>query len=236
MVSSLKPVDRPVALGDQVYRTLRGNLRDGLLEPGQRLTEVDLAARMGVSRTPVREALGRLASEGLIVVQGRSYVVPTMSDAEIDEIYALRALLEPEALRVIAGRHPGPRLLAGIRRALQASRGAHKAGDKHAFMSANAAFRSAWLALVPNRRLVHAIDLYSDHVRYLRALTLEDAAVRALVLAGLTRILAALAAGDGEAAASAMRDHLAAAKRCYTAAAQAARVAACGGEKVVALS
>ncbi|GAB4178892.1 MAG: GntR family transcriptional regulator [Rhodocyclaceae bacterium] len=234
MVSSLKPVDRPLALGDQVYRTLRGHLRDGLVQPGQRLTEVDLATRLGVSRTPVREALGRLASEGLIAVQGRSYAVPMMSDSDIDDIYELRTLLEPEALRQVALRARGPRRLAGIRQALQASRSAHEAGDKQAFMSANAQFRSAWLALVPNRRLVHAIDLYSDHVRYLRALTLEDPAVRELVLSGLTRILAALAAGDGQAAAAAMREHLSAAKRCYAAAARSARSG--GAEAHAALS
>lgn len=222
MVSSLKPLERPVALGDQVYQTLRGHLREGRLGPGRRLTEVDLATRLGVSRTPVREALARLASEGLIAAHGRSYEVPTMSDADIDDIYELRSLLEPEALRQVAVRAHAPRQLAPVRRALQASRAAHRAGDAQDFIAANAEFRNAWLALVPNRRLVHAVDLYSDHVRYLRALTLDDAAVRTVVIEGLERIVAALAAGDGQAAAQAMREHLAAAKRCFADAARAA--------------
>ena len=66
MITSLNPIDRPLALGDQVYRALRANLRNGKIVPGYPLQEVQLAARLGVSRTPVREALTRLASEGLV--------------------------------------------------------------------------------------------------------------------------------------------------------------------------
>jgi len=80
-------------------------------------------------------------------------------------------------------------------------------------MDANYRFRDAWTALVPNKRLVRAIQLYADHVRYLRAFTLDTAAVRVIVLKGLGQLAAALAAGDGEAAAQAMRTHLGNAKR-----------------------
>ena len=66
---------------------------------------------------------------------------------------------------------------------------------------------------MPNRRLVRAIELYTDHVRYLRVFTLDDAQVRAVVLRGLRRLAVALEAGDGEAAAEAMRAHLEQAKR-----------------------
>ena len=90
---------------------------------------------------------------------------------------------------------------------------AHEAGEGAAFMDANYCYRDAWTALVPNKRLVRAIQLYADHVRYLRAFTLDDAAVRAVVLKGLKRLAMALAAGDGEAAAQAMRAHLENAKR-----------------------
>jgi DNA-binding GntR family transcriptional regulator len=80
-------------------------------------------------------------------------------------------------------------------------------------MEANYRFRAAWMALVPNRRLARAIELYADHVRYLRAFTLEDASVRAVVLKGLRSLFGALEAGDGAAAAAAMLAHLGNAKR-----------------------
>lgn len=208
-----------MALGDQVFDTLRGLLRNGRFGAGERLTEVMLADRLGVSRTPIREALGRLAAEGLIVARGRSYVVPTMTDADVDDIYELRCLLEPEAIGLVAGRAPSARMLAPIRQALEASAVAHRAGDTEAFIAANARFRAAWLALVPNRRLVHAVEMYAGHVRYLRMLTLDNPQMRNLVLRGLREIVAALAASDREAATRAMRRHLDAAKHCFRAAA-----------------
>lgn len=90
---------------------------------------------------------------------------------------------------------------------------AHAAGDGAEFMEANYRYRTAWMALIPNPRLARAIELYADHVRYLRAFTLGDAAVRNVVLKGLRRLQAALTAGDGEAAGEAMHAHLREAQR-----------------------
>ena len=218
MVHSLNPVERPLALGDQVYRTLRANLRNGKILPGYPLQEVQLAAQLGVSRTPVREALTRLASEGLVSSDGRSFSVPALTLQNVDDIYEVRFLVEPEAVRHVAEQANDPAGLAPVMQALEASVAAHKAGNNEAFIDANALFRSAWLALVPNRRLVHAVELYADHVQHLRALTLGNAKVRNVVLRGLKRIAAALAAGDGDEAALAMRGHLTEAKRAFVAA------------------
>jgi DNA-binding GntR family transcriptional regulator len=218
LVTSLSPVERPLALGDQVYRALRANLRNGKILPGYPLQEVQLAAQLGVSRTPVREALTRLASEGLVSSDGRSFSVPALTRQNVDDIYEVRFLVEPEAARQVATQVNEPATLAPVMRALDSSVAAHKADEKEAFIDANARFRSAWLALVPNRRLVHAVELYADHVQHLRALTLDNAKVRNVVLRGLKRIAAALAAGDGDAAALAMRAHLTEAKRAFIAA------------------
>ena len=148
MVSSLNPVERPLALGDQVYLTLRANLRNGKILPGYPLQEVQLAAQLGVSRTPVREALTRLASEGLISSDGRSFAVPALTLQNVDDIYEVRFLVEPEAVRHVAEQANDPAALAPVMQALEASVAAHKAGENEAFIDANAQFRSAWLALV----------------------------------------------------------------------------------------
>lgn len=218
MVSSLNPVERPLALGDQVYRALRANLRNGKILPGYPLQEVQLAAQLGVSRTPVREALTRLASEGLVSSDGRSFSVPALTLQNVDDIYEVRFLVEPEAVRHVAEQVNDAAALAPVMQALETSVAAHKAGNNEGFIDANASFRSAWLALVPNRRLVHAVELYADHVQHLRALTLGSAKVRNVVLRGLKRIAAALAAGDGDEAALAMRAHLTEAKHAFIAA------------------
>ena len=86
-ICALKPVERSLALGDQVYNALRAQLRSGSVVAGQALQEVQLAAQLGVSRTPVREALARLASEGLLAADRRSFTVPALSRADVDDIY-----------------------------------------------------------------------------------------------------------------------------------------------------
>lgn len=213
MIAKLQVLERSESLSDRVYASLREYLRAGRIPTGQPLQEAVLGAQLGVSRTPVREALARLASDGLVVAEGRSFTVPELAEGDIEDIYALRFLLEPEALRLVAAGRPERKALAPLRAALEDMAAAHEAVDGAAFMDANYAYRDAWTALVPNKRLVRAIHLYADHVRYLRAFTLDTAAVRALVLKGLKQLTAALAVGDGDAAAAAMRAHLENARR-----------------------
>jgi len=213
MIEKLQVLERSEPLGDRVYGTLRDYLRAGRIPTGQALQEAALAAQLGVSRTPVREALARLASDGLVVAEGRSFMVPALNEGDLEDIYALRFLLEPEALRLVAASRPERKALAPLRAAMEEMVTAHEAGDGAAFMDANYRYRDAWTALVPNQRLVRAIRLYADHVRYLRAFTLDNAEVRSIVVKGLKQLTVALTAGDGEAAAKAMRAHLENARR-----------------------
>lgn len=213
MMTKLQTLKRPALLGDRVYATLRDHLRSGRVPVGQPLQEAALAAQLGISRTPVREALARLAGDGLVVPQGRSYVLPALTVGDIEDIYALRFLLEPEALRLVAAGKPDKRQLAPLHEALEDMVAAHEDNDGTAFMEANYRYRKGWTSLVTNRRLVRAIELYADHVRYLRGVTLDDAAIRKIVLEGLGNVTAALVAGDGAAAAKAMHAHLDNARR-----------------------
>ena len=215
LVSALKPVERPLALGEQVYHTLRSHLRNGAIQVGQPLQEVQLAEKLGVSRTPVREALARLASDGLLVSEGRSFMVPALTLADVDDIYEIRFLIEPAALRRVAEFTADAATRAPIETALSDAIRAHDAADAEAFREANVRFRAAWLALVPNPRLVRVVEQYSEHMQHIRTLTLGDAAVRNIVLAGLGRITAALTAGDAAAAAAAMHEHLREAKHAF---------------------
>jgi DNA-binding GntR family transcriptional regulator len=212
-MAPLKTLDRPGLLGDRVYITLREHVCSGWVPSGRPLQEAALAAQLGVSRTPVREALARLASEGLLGSDGRSFIVPSLSEVDVEDIYELRLLLEPEALRQVALRARDKAQMAPFREQLALMVAAHAENDAAAFTDANYRFRAAWLELIPNPRLLRAIELYGDHVRYLRALTLGDREVRTVVLNGLKRIAAALAAADGASASGAMRQHLLEAKR-----------------------
>ena len=208
MVPALKPIDRPAGLGDQVYKTLREYLGSHVIVPGQRLQEAPLALMLGVSRPPVRAALARLESEGLITADGRSFIVPVLSDADIDEIYDLRGLLEPAALAQVAVSVTDPKTLSGVAAALRDAEVAERSGDAEAFIDANARFHAGWHDLVSNRRLLRAIALSAGHVRYLRVLTLNHAPARKAALAGMKNILAALRKRDGARAIRVMREHL----------------------------
>jgi DNA-binding GntR family transcriptional regulator len=98
--------------GDRAYRTLRAEILDGQLEPGTVLQEVEQSTRLGVSRTPVREALRQLAADGLVEANGRGTVVTGVSRDDIVSLYELREALEGKAASLAAQRHDHEPFLA----------------------------------------------------------------------------------------------------------------------------
>lgn len=93
----------PRDLGQEAYARIRDAIREGSLAPGLRLTETDLAARFGVSRTPVRQAIARLEAEGLLTHEPRRGLSVTRPDhAQIMELYVMREVLEGAAARLAA--------------------------------------------------------------------------------------------------------------------------------------
>lgn len=92
-----RPLDPGLAAHDRLYRTLRQQVMHGELPPGQALTLRGLAARFGVSMTPAREAVRRLAAEGALTISSSGRVTtPELTNERIEELAALRALIEPE--------------------------------------------------------------------------------------------------------------------------------------------
>ncbi|ELS58240.1 putative transcriptional regulator [Streptomyces viridochromogenes Tue57] len=91
-------------LADEVYEALKAMLMNNAVDPGQRLTTDSLAQEMGVSRTPVREGLARLESEGLVVKRPLAgyLVTPPLDRKALEELYTVRLLLEPAAARLAA--------------------------------------------------------------------------------------------------------------------------------------
>ncbi|WP_447924680.1 GntR family transcriptional regulator [Georgenia muralis] len=90
---------------ERVYASLREEIVTGRLAPGTVLGEVEQSARLGVSRTPLREALGRLAAEGLAVTgRGRTLVVSSLSAVDVTHLFELREALETQAARLAARR------------------------------------------------------------------------------------------------------------------------------------
>lgn len=91
-----------VSRGDHLYEEIRRAIVQGELRPNQRLVEAELAEMLFVSRTPIREALQRLAIDGLVSHRRRGWVVREHDASEIQQIYACRAALEGYAARLVA--------------------------------------------------------------------------------------------------------------------------------------
>lgn len=88
-------------LSSEIEAVVRDRVLDGALAPGERVNEVHLSEELRVSRTPLREALTRLASDGLLQSRPRrGFFVPELTVEEVQELYPLRGLLDPEALRL----------------------------------------------------------------------------------------------------------------------------------------
>lgn len=107
---------------DRAYGTLRAEILDGSLEPGTVLQEVEQSTRLGVSRTPVREALRQLAADGLVDASGRGAVVTAVSRDDIVALYELREALEARAAGLAAQRRDEAPFLGIRERLLDAPR------------------------------------------------------------------------------------------------------------------
>jgi len=147
---------RPATTADAVAAALRRALHQGRWAPGAALRQEELAAEFGVSRIPVREALGKLQAEGLIVVEpNRGAFVASLNAPEVDEIFDLRVLLECDALRHAIPQHT-PRTLRQLH-ALQAELDAED--DPTQWLAADAAFHQVLYAPSGRSRTLEMIAL-----------------------------------------------------------------------------
>lgn len=200
--------DRAGGLRESVYRTIRRQISSGRLSPGEHLTETVIAEALGVSRTPVREGLAALAREGLLAREGRSFVVPMLTLEDIGEVYEMRCLLEPEAIRQACAQLTAADL-ADLRAALIKQRTADREDDVDGFISANRQFRESLFSRVRNSRLRGSIALYSDHMHFMRV-TLDQKRGRETVLKNLDPLMVVLGKRDGAEAAKIWERHIAA--------------------------
>jgi DNA-binding GntR family transcriptional regulator len=140
---------------DQVYAALRRRILDGELPGGARLRQEALAEELGVSRTPLREALRRLAAEGLVEFHpNRGAQVVELTEDDMRSAYEARLILEPGAARLAALRRP-PAELAAMRAAIEDER---EAGDPTAAYRASRAFHLALVRACGNEHVLRAAE------------------------------------------------------------------------------
>ncbi|HYI50660.1 MAG TPA: GntR family transcriptional regulator [Microbacterium sp.] len=192
---------------DRAYATLLDQIQSGALAPGSVLGEVEQAARLGVSRTPLREALGRLAADGLVVQQ--SPRVTVVSDVDVDDIrslFELRRALEETAARLAAVRGDSPAFAA---LAEDFGRSSLRGDDgREAYYALIARFDAQLDASVGNDYLTSALRTVRTHLVRVRRLARDIPERLAASVAEHRLIAMAIAERDADLAAHATHVHL----------------------------
>jgi len=161
---------------DRAYSALREQILDGDLAPGTVLGEVEQAARLGVSRTPLREALARLASDGLVSPHsGRGVVVTEVSVDRVAELFEVRAALEEQAAR-LAARRRDPAVFERLQAELRLAPALLENGDpaRHEYYELVARLDAAIDEAVQNPLLVATLTGVRTHVARIRRLAHDN--------------------------------------------------------------
>jgi DNA-binding GntR family transcriptional regulator len=188
------------------YSLILAAIDAGLYKPGDRLVESELADRFGVSRTPVREALQRLETQGMLARDGRSLMVATLDHNQLAELYAVRSELEglaarlaaraatDEEVRVLCGMVEDDRRLIG--------------GDPRLLAQANRRFHKQIHLASHNRFLVQQLDLVHRSMALMATTSFAAEGRDEVGLQEHANIIAAIAARDPDAASAALRTHI----------------------------
>jgi DNA-binding GntR family transcriptional regulator len=191
---------------DGIYDRVRADIVHGVLRPNQRLVELDLAERLGVSRTPVREALQRLTLEGLVQRTRGGWVVHEHSHDEIRSIYEVRAALDGYAAFLAADRAT-PDELDALETLYPEGDAAFAAGPDEQ-VELNERFHDGVIAAAGNPRLLQLSRASRQYYFNHRIARRYDAEETRESIEGHRRILAALARRDGRTAEARAREHV----------------------------
>lgn len=205
---ALGALDGSTRIVDAVQAALRGAILDGALRAGEPLSVPELARRLNVSRSPVREAVLGLVAQGLAVEQPRrGVVVATVNPDDLQAIHEMRIFLEAGAAHFCAQRAGAP-VVKALREILREQEAAVKSADAAGYFRTNAALHRAIAQGAGNERLAQTLGILEDQMRI--ALR-EVAASRAHMHEGLAEhraVVEAIAARDASAAEQRMRRHI----------------------------
>lgn len=203
----MKAVEGGDSLVAQVGARLRAAIEHRELEPGQLYSVIGVAAELGVSRTPVREALLGLAEAGLVRVErNRGFTVVQPSSRQIRDVFEVRTLLEAWAARAAAS--APAQALDAVEAAFEAMAAASRSADLTAFAEHDVDFHHAVLLAAGNPFLTTAVQAARDAVLALGVSTAGHSRTTDEILEEHRPILVALRAADADAAESSMRSHL----------------------------
>ncbi len=201
-------IKKVLPLREQVYDAILSQLRDGRYAPGERVTEGRIAKDLEVSRTPVREAMGQLNRHGVLLARdGGGYVVPSPSVKEVNEIFHVRQLVEPFAVKLAAEEYNKAHI-DELDKAIGQEVKSVRTRNPNGFAAGNENFRSALFDHISNATLKDIISQFTYHLQFIRMLTLKNLEVRQDIVKKQKAIRNAIAKHDGAKAAELWEDYL----------------------------
>jgi DNA-binding GntR family transcriptional regulator len=210
--TELAPIRTYGKFTDAAYNAIRTSIRMGRILPGARLLEAELALQLGTSKTPVREAIGRLVADGLATATagGKSAVyVATLSSKEIIDLYEARAIIEPPLARMAAEK-ASENDVAALRSIVKEFETALVTDDVYSLMEIDSRLHETIATVAGNRALAQARERLDDGIAIARVISLQNSHYKtsALALKEHSQLCDAIAAHDGALAARYMLEHI----------------------------
>lgn len=201
-------VNEYLPLRDVVFQTLRQAILRGELEPGERLMEIHLAERLGVSRTPIREAIRKLELEGLVVmIPRRGAVVASITEKDLKDVLEVRRTLEILAAEVACDRIT-PGLLEELKKAGKEFRSLKDTEDVTKLAEADVKFHEIIYLATDNARLIHILNNLREQMYRYRMEYLKDKGSRERLNEEHRKIYTAIRNGDKKAVTAVVYEHI----------------------------
>ena len=211
-VSDLKDfqvtINEYMPLRDVVFHTLRRAILMGELEPGERLMELQLTEKLGVSRTPIREAIRKLELEGLVVmVPRKGAAVAKITEKDLLDVLEVRCSLEELAVELACERI-SEEALEQLANSMEEFRTSLSGGDITAIAEKDVEFHDVIFAATDNKRLIQIVSNLQEQMYRYRVEHLKNPATHAQIFKEHEKILNCLRERNKEAARAAIRKHI----------------------------
>jgi DNA-binding GntR family transcriptional regulator len=204
----LRALTQPLPLAKMAYERLHDSIIHGQLRRGEVYNEMALAKALGISRTPVREALLELSAQGLVTFLPRKGVmIKHFTRKDVEEIFELRRVIELAAIEKVAKANP-PCDLSKLKKYLEDQKRAAFKKDYTAFMRADRGFHATFCELANNQRLVQILEKVRDLVHFMGMQGLNTKGRAEVVIREHERVLSTVAERNPVKARKAMEDHL----------------------------
>lgn len=201
-------MDEYLPLRDVVFKTLRQAILRGELKPGERLMEIHLANRLGVSRTPIREAIRKLELEGLVVmVPRRGAQVACITEKSLKDVLEVRRALDALSIELACDRITGDEKIE-LKNARDSFIAATKTKDATVIATADVKFHDIIIAAAGNDKLSGLINNLAEQMYRYRFEYIKDETQHDKIIAEHNEIYESIIAHDKQKAAQAVKTHI----------------------------